>query len=610
VWIGQANLDPQTNPISVFFDAALTIPAAQPIRTISGYPANAGTPGRLYVNSDYSIQVQNKNGTVVYSAPVATERYNGSVISTINASQVIYDPAGLGAVATTVQTKLRETVSVKDFGAVGDGVTDNTAVFQLLLDKYIAGEISGIYIPAGDYYFAPSSGNVCLQFLADPVDFQVNPTQLIVYGDGNKSQIIIDNTGADNIWLSGPSGSGLTDYVDNIIFRDFKITSKTISGVSRYSTMTNFGRAFNLARMRRCRFDNLTFYAVLPFFQKNSGETSSALYIQQIDIVGCDSVGHQGAFIDTQGPCYSVNILNNNIEAGNGGIKLGSSSAQSSYKVTIDSNTIQSNGGAFCCMRLNWGLSLQITNNYCESNRTAPGNASVQVFFNNNADASSLILDGNFFAQRASDLDGVGGPYAHVRLDEVQSSQLVRGNTFVGGNGYQLSATSPGNIVSESEIFIPQGSIHSEGAILIGSVGSAQTLNMSTGTWTPVVADAASGGSTGTYTLIGAATFTRVNNLVTVTASLQNVNTSGMTASNELFIRGLPFTSTSGNRSVGAVLLDSVTYTGAYAVAVVGGSASHVGLRAIQNPGVDTIVLVSDVSSGSGDIQFTISYFI
>ena len=38
-----------------------------------------------------------------------------------------YQPAGTGAVATTVQSKLRETVSVNDFGAVGDGVADDTA---------------------------------------------------------------------------------------------------------------------------------------------------------------------------------------------------------------------------------------------------------------------------------------------------------------------------------------------------------------------------------------------------------------------------------------------------------------------------------------------------
>jgi len=68
VWIGQANLDPQGNPIQVYWDAALTIPAAQPIRTLGGYPANSGTPARLYVNSDYSIRVMNKNGSVLYSS--------------------------------------------------------------------------------------------------------------------------------------------------------------------------------------------------------------------------------------------------------------------------------------------------------------------------------------------------------------------------------------------------------------------------------------------------------------------------------------------------------------------------------------------------------------
>ena len=43
----------------------------------------------------------------------------------VDASAVTYTPAGTGAVTTNVQTKLRETVSVKDFGAVGDGIADD-----------------------------------------------------------------------------------------------------------------------------------------------------------------------------------------------------------------------------------------------------------------------------------------------------------------------------------------------------------------------------------------------------------------------------------------------------------------------------------------------------
>lgn len=48
---------------------------------------------------------------------------------TITADAVSYTPDGSGAVVTDVQTVLRETVSVKRFGALGDGTTDDAAAF-------------------------------------------------------------------------------------------------------------------------------------------------------------------------------------------------------------------------------------------------------------------------------------------------------------------------------------------------------------------------------------------------------------------------------------------------------------------------------------------------
>lgn len=79
---------------------------------------------------------------------------------TTSAAVVTYEPAGTGAVATTVQSKLRESVSVLDFGAVGDGVTDDTAAFQAcvnasvgitaLTDSVVAGVFS-VHVPAGTY---------------------------------------------------------------------------------------------------------------------------------------------------------------------------------------------------------------------------------------------------------------------------------------------------------------------------------------------------------------------------------------------------------------------------------------------------------------------------
>ena len=81
IWIGTVNLNPITNPIAAFFDAALTIPAAQPIRTSGGYPVYQGTPARIYVGSDYSIQVQDKNGSVVYTSLNGNASAGGSVVT-------------------------------------------------------------------------------------------------------------------------------------------------------------------------------------------------------------------------------------------------------------------------------------------------------------------------------------------------------------------------------------------------------------------------------------------------------------------------------------------------------------------------------------------------
>lgn len=123
IWIGTANLDPQGNPINVYWDKALTQLAAQPLRTINGYISNSGTPAQVYVDAvNFSIRVQNSKGTTVYSFP------EGTGISP-NACGVDYDPPFAGAVSTNVEAKLAQTVSVKDFGAVGDGVTDDTAAF-------------------------------------------------------------------------------------------------------------------------------------------------------------------------------------------------------------------------------------------------------------------------------------------------------------------------------------------------------------------------------------------------------------------------------------------------------------------------------------------------
>jgi hypothetical protein len=81
IWIGTANLDPQTNPINVYWDVSLTISAPQPVRTLAGYPSRNGTPARIYAGSDYSIRVMNKNGSTVYSS-LNDNAFGGGTVAT------------------------------------------------------------------------------------------------------------------------------------------------------------------------------------------------------------------------------------------------------------------------------------------------------------------------------------------------------------------------------------------------------------------------------------------------------------------------------------------------------------------------------------------------
>jgi hypothetical protein len=81
------------------------------------------------------------------------------IISVLDAAQVTYTPAGTGAVPTNVQTKLRESVSVKDFGAVGNGVADDGAAIRLAIASVTANG-GQVYFPAGTYKVTAASGDM------------------------------------------------------------------------------------------------------------------------------------------------------------------------------------------------------------------------------------------------------------------------------------------------------------------------------------------------------------------------------------------------------------------------------------------------------------------
>lgn len=89
------------------------------------------------------------SGVVEGALQEAMTRANLSASS--GSSLVGYNQGGTGAVTRTVQGRLRDSISVKDFGATGDGVTDDTAAIQAAVDYLTDYNGGTLHIPYGLY---------------------------------------------------------------------------------------------------------------------------------------------------------------------------------------------------------------------------------------------------------------------------------------------------------------------------------------------------------------------------------------------------------------------------------------------------------------------------
>lgn len=105
-------------------------------------------------------------------------------------------------------------VSVTLFGALGDGITDDTAAIQLAIDKAVSSGVRSVYLPAGTYLVSSTNGSGALQI----------SSALTIYGDG-PSTIIKLKSGSTGFVVHAYSATPFTGFV----LRDLVVDGNSVT---------------------------------------------------------------------------------------------------------------------------------------------------------------------------------------------------------------------------------------------------------------------------------------------------------------------------------------------------------------------------------------------
>ena len=192
--------------------------------------------GDEYFNSTSNARYTRSGGVWVLTTAASSADLANTSDGAKGSALVGHLPAGTGAMGRTVQGKLRETVSVSDFGAVGDGSTnDSTAVGNAIAALMAPGQV---VLPSGDYLVSAAPSNDLGVELVGPGRLLKAITggyqQLSSYADRFQHvtgveymaafhRRIIDNSLGCNVVLTGDSttaGDGVTgDWVPSALVK-------------------------------------------------------------------------------------------------------------------------------------------------------------------------------------------------------------------------------------------------------------------------------------------------------------------------------------------------------------------------------------------------------
>lgn len=249
-------------PLNTYSNSGLTIANANPVVADS-----AGLFGEIFLTAAvYKVVLKTSADVTVWTAdPVSSSLFASDLAGLVNAAAISDDTAqqqaitnklqflqaGAGSVTRTVQSKLRDTVSIMDFGAV-DGASDSLTAFQAAVTTG-----KNVYIPDGDWRLSAAVS-------------VITPGQQII-GSGGKCHVKTTSATAD-IFTVGNN----TDTITGVVF----------SGLQIYSTVTkSAGAAIRFRKAQKCDVRSCGISSSLDFAATGKRLWDGIVYEEGMDSV-------------------------------------------------------------------------------------------------------------------------------------------------------------------------------------------------------------------------------------------------------------------------------------------------------------------------------------
>jgi len=363
-------------------------------------------------------------------------------VGSTSSDLVSYLPAGTGAVATTVQTKLRESVSVKDFGAKGDGVTDDTAAIQLALN---AANNKTLLFNEGTYLVSKSSSDYILEV----------PSSISIVGTEGQVTIKL-KTATGTAYMLGRATASSHFSMEGIILNGNStvLTGINCNGVhlpeatviksknNAYLNLKDQGSAVggkgiyanNSAFISEINVENDTFSNIT----RNAVQTYEAT---QITIKDCYGTGFLTSFTDINGQSLGVNgrtkctIRNNVVNCSASFTATDSVFSLLGDDVECTGNKV-TGGGVQIVVHDMTGITSNLRNYVVSDNMlwNSLGNGITinqnSATYGNNSNAQVVVSNNNIYSPALTGISVVG---AYVGSGATLGSTVISGNTVVDG---------------------------------------------------------------------------------------------------------------------------------------------------------------------------------